>query len=134
MKLGYIVAILFAGLFFAQSALATLYLYDVPNADNGGMGDRLDSISSSYNTSTNRFTWDVTFNSDSTGVDGFWLVVNNGPNPKTTNVNELAIMYGDLATGTLTTYVYNGLNSSNSWSTPGIFFADRYVFSVARWF
>jgi len=103
------------------SASATLYQYEDLNANNGGgLGDRLETIVTTYNSDSQLFTWDVTFNSNPTDVDGFWLVVDNGPNPKSSDVNELAIMYGDLVTGTLTTYVYNGLNSSNSWGTPGI--------------
>ena len=69
---------------------------------------------------TERFTFDVDFNADPTDVDGFWLVVNNGPNPKSSNVNELAIMYGDMATGTLSTFIYNGANNSNSLNNPAI--------------
>lgn len=102
-------------------ASATLYHYTDLNANNGGMSDRLDTVSTTFNSDTEAFTWNTTFNSDPTDVDGFWLVVDNGPNPKSSDVNELAIMYGDMATGTLTTYVYNGLNSANSWNTPGIY-------------
>ena len=105
----------------SYSASATLYMFEDNNASNGGLSDRLDSITSTYDIDTENFTWDVTFNADPTDVDGFWLVVNGGGNPKTANVNELAIMYGDMATNTLTTYVYNGANNSNSWSNPGIY-------------
>ena len=105
----------------SYSASATLYQYTDLSANNGGMSDRLDSVTATFNSDTEAFTWDTTFNSDPTDVDGFWLVVDNGPNPKSSNVNELAIMYGDMATGTLTTYVYNGVNSANSWNTPGIY-------------
>ncbi len=105
----------------SYSASATLYQFQDNNASNGGIGDRLDTITSTFDDVSEAFTWDVTFNSNPTDVNGFWLVVNNGPNPKNSNVNELAILYGDMATGTLTTYVYNGLNNSKSWKTPGIF-------------
>lgn len=107
---------------FSQVSIATLYQYTDTNANNGGLDgvDVLESISTSYNDNTNEFTWSTTFNSGASGVDGFWLVVNNGPNPKSSDVNELAIIYGDLASNTLTTYAYNGLNSSNSWDSPGI--------------
>ncbi|MEM7563099.1 MAG: PEP-CTERM sorting domain-containing protein, partial [Pseudomonadota bacterium] len=57
-------------------------------------------------------------------IDGFWLVINDGPNPKSTDVNELAIMYGDLTDGDgmgiLSTYAYNGQNNANSYLNPGI--------------
>jgi len=47
-------------------------------------------------------------------TSGFWMVLNNGGNPKD-KPDELAILYGDLYTDTLTAYVYNGANSANSW-------------------
>lgn len=101
------------------SASATTFLFEDLNANNGGFSDRLSTVSGTFNDVSEIFTWDVTFNSNPTDVDGFWLVVNNGPNPKSTNVNELAIMYGDLDTGILSTYVYNGQNNSNSINNPG---------------
>lgn len=111
---------LLASLSFGSQA--TVYKFEDLNASNGGsLSDSLDSITSTYDDASNRFTWDTTFNSSITGVDGFWLVVNSGPNPKSSNVNELAIMYGDLSTNTLTTYAYNGQNSSSSYVNPGIF-------------
>jgi len=100
---------------------ATVFNFEDLNANNGGISDRLDTIHSSFDDNTEQFSWDVDFNSDPTDVDGFWLVVNNGPNPKSADVNELAIMYGDMATGTLTTYVYNGLNNANSFINPAIY-------------
>jgi len=108
----------------SSPALAGLFVFEDLSANNSGQGsfggDKLDSVSGSYNDITEQFTWDVEFNSNPTPVDGFWLVVNNGPNPKQSNVNELAIMYGDMDTNTLTTYVYNGQNSASSWNNPGI--------------
>lgn len=110
---------LLASLSFGSQA--TVYKFEDLNANNGGnLADSFDTITSTYDDVSNRFTWDTTFNSATTGVDGFWLVVNNGPNPKQSDVNELAIMYGDLSTNTLTTYAYNGLNSSTSFNNPGI--------------
>lgn len=103
----------------SSSASATVYMYEDLNANNGGFSDRLSSVSGTYNDVTEAFTWDVTFNTNPTDVDSFWLVVNNGPNPKSSNVNELAIMYGDMDTGVLTTYAYNGQNNSNSIINPG---------------
>ena len=118
-------------LFVASASHATLFVYEDLNANTGGaIGDRIDTVAGSYNDVSQRFTWDVKMNS-SNYIDGFWLVVNNGPNPKSSNVNELAIMYGDLATNTLTTYVYNGQNRSNSWYTPGIFLQTDALSSTA---
>ncbi len=108
------------GAVYSTSASATIYEFEDLNANNGGFADRLDTVSSTYNDVTEQFTWDVTFNSDPTDVDGFWLVVNNGPNPKSVDVNELAIIYGDLDTGVASTYVYNGQNNANSILNPSI--------------
>ncbi len=125
-KKGFAAALLTATL--SQTALAGVFVFEDLNANNGGMSDRLTSVTGSFNDISEQFTWDVEFNSDPTDVDGFWLVVNNGPNPKSSNVNELAIMYGDLDTNTLTTYVYNGQNSANSWNNPGIYLqTDSFV-------
>jgi hypothetical protein len=105
----------------AQLASATVFTFEDTSASNGGISDKLDTVSATYDDVNQQFTWDVGFNSASSGVDGFWLVVNNGPNPKSSDVNELAIMYGDMETGLLTTYVYNGANNANSYNSPGIF-------------
>lgn len=107
-------------LLIASQASATIFEYEDLNASNGGIADKLSTVSSTFNDVTDEFTWDVTFNQDPTTVDGFWLVVNNGPNPKSSDVNELAIMYGDMDTGVLTTYAYNGQNNANSIINPGI--------------
>ncbi|MFT5676208.1 MAG: hypothetical protein ACI808_002149 [Paraglaciecola sp.] len=105
------------------SSQASLYEFEDLNASNGsahGMTDQLESVGTTFNTTSNQFTWDVEFNSNSSGVDGFWLVISNGSNPKSSDVNELAIIYGDMDTGILTTYAYNGLNSASSYLNPGI--------------
>lgn len=116
---------------FASLGHAAVYQFEDTAANNGGFGDRLTSISSTFNSDTERFTWDVTFNATGAAdVDGFWLVVNNGPNPKSADVNELAIMYGDLETQTLSTYVYNGANNANSINNPGVLLQTD-VFSVS---
>ena len=102
------------------SASADLYNFEVNPRTGGALGNgQVENITTSYDSTNERFTWttDLAQNSD---VDGFWLVVNNGPNPKSSDVNELAIMYGDLTTGVLSTYVYNGLNSANSIMNPGV--------------
>lgn len=106
------------------SAQAELYSFETNPGTGGALGNNaIHEISSTFDDANQRFTWNTTFNpmpSMPQGVDGFWLVVNNGPNPKSSDVNELAIMYGDLSTGTLSTYVYNGQNSATSINNPGI--------------
>ena len=118
----------------SQSALADVFTFEDLAASNGGISDKLDSVTGTFNDVTNQFTWDVEFNADPTDVDGFWLVVNNGPNPKSSDVNELAIMYGDLNANILTTYVYNGLNNANSWDTPGIYLQSDTITSDSNSF
>ena len=109
----------FLSLAFAHSASATLFTFQ-ENPSNGGgtLGSELVSINSTFNDATQLFTWDAAFTPTNT-VKSFWLVVNNGVNPKESDVNELAIMFGDLTTGRLSTYVYNGKNSATSWNSPG---------------
>jgi len=117
-------------------AQAALYTYKVNPSTGGALAGEIDFISTSYDDMSSLFTWDTMLKSGSV-VDGFWLVVNNGPNPKKSNVNELAIMYGDLDTGTLSTYFYNGANNANSINNPAIllqtdsFFVGSDMFSIS---
>ncbi|WP_371193312.1 PEP-CTERM sorting domain-containing protein [Glaciecola sp. SC05] len=104
----------------AAISQASLFSFDTNPATGGSLGSQIDTVSSTFNSTTQNFTWDVGFASDPTPIDGFWLVVNNGDNPKSSNVNELAIIYGDLQTGIASTYVYNGQNNANSINSPGI--------------
>jgi len=85
---------------------------DAQSLSGGELGSRYKTVNSSFNTNTNEFTWDATFNKK---VDGFWLVVNNGVNPKH-STDKLAIIYGDLVNNQWTSYLYNGANNSNSWT------------------
>ncbi len=112
-------AVLMTTVSFANASLFT-YTIDNPNPNPNNLGSDIENITSTYSADAERFTWMTEFTPGS-DVDGFWLVVNNGPNPKSSDVNELAIMYGDLSSGTLSTYVYNGQNNANSISNPSIF-------------
>ena len=110
----------------SQTSMATIFTYEDNNANNGGNGifssDHLSSVLTSYNDSNDQFTWDAQLNlGNAANVNSFWLVVNNGPNPKASDARELAIIYGDRATQTLSTYVYNGANNAASYSSPNIF-------------
>ena len=117
--------IILAGLLLiaVQASNATIFTYEDTNPTNGGQGifsgGNLANVSGSFNNVTDVFTWDVTFTNED--ANSFWLVVNNGPNPKASDARELAIIYGDKATQQLATYVYNGDNNSVSWNSPGIF-------------
>jgi hypothetical protein len=104
----------------AASSNAGLYEFETNPHIGGNIGDAVDEIRSTFDSSEQTFTWDVDLAHSSNPVDGFWLVVNNGPNPKSSDVNELAIIYGDLTTGVASTYVYNGENSASSINDPAI--------------
>ncbi len=91
------------------------------------------SIVTEFAPTTNRFKWEFT---SGTQVNGYWLVLSPGPNPKG-HAGELAIIYFDAKaltanssiTPTVTIYNYNGLNNASSWNdgTPsaGVQTPDR---------
>lgn len=102
----------------SPSALAALlYEFDTGSGRFGNSSLNLDqrqynNISTSYN-DRGIFSFGTDFGA--APADGFWLVVNAGGNPKGIR-GELAIFYGDLSSGQLTAYEYDGRNSSTSWS------------------
>ena len=112
--------IILSGLAVAATSQAGLYEYKANPRMGGQIGQQVEEIRSTFDSGAQKFTWDVDFTSNSSPVDGFWLVVNNGPNPKQSDTNELAIIYGDLETGIASTYVYNGKNSADSIRNPMI--------------
>ncbi len=63
------------------------------------------------------FYWNFTLDQTETGekADAFYLVVNNGPNPKT-STTELAIIYGDLESNTLSVFGYDTSNGQTGLS------------------
>lgn len=77
-------------------------------------GGAVRTIDSTFNASTNRFTYDVEFSNRDT--NGYWLVVSPGANPKG-HAGELAILFVDASTTTPTvlSYAYNGQNGHSSW-------------------
>ena len=99
----------------ASSADANFWRYNYSQPGNSWYS----SITAEYQPDTQRFKWEFTAGSS---VNGFWLVVSPGPNPKG-NAGELAILYFDAKTltanstitPTLTVYNYNGVNGTNSW-------------------
>jgi hypothetical protein len=96
------------------------------------------SITAEYDPDDHRFKWEFT---SATTVNGAWLVVSPGPNPKG-NAGELAILFLDArnltsntsVTPTLTAYNYNGFNGVTSYmdgspdagnQTPDRIFSSR---------
>ncbi|MEM8827412.1 MAG: PEP-CTERM sorting domain-containing protein, partial [Pseudomonadota bacterium] len=109
-----------------------------PSGSTGGYGNAISNFATGYD--TNGFlTLSVGLAGKDVSDDGFWYVVNAGGNPKGV-ADELAIIYGDVANQRLTTYVYNGANSDNSFDSPGILLdsttgdlvqtADGYTFTL----
>jgi hypothetical protein len=87
--------------------------------DSGGT---VETITATFNLMTKRLVFDAYFSGATSGgpliTSGFWLVLDNGPNPKA-HPGELAIFYFDaatLASPALTVYAYNGADANTSWS------------------
>ncbi|MFW5426576.1 MAG: VPLPA-CTERM sorting domain-containing protein [Methylophagaceae bacterium] len=119
----YLLTVVFSLL--AANASAATFSYERTNGTLGGSaGGTFDSISSSYNQTTNQLDWAITNGQMAAGaVDGFWLVLSSGPNPKSSD-KQLAIVYADFNSNTLLAYTYNGLNNANSITSPGVLIGD----------
>lgn len=112
----------------AASASATTWQFDLTPQNGGGpgygynaAGGSVKKISSTFNDVTERLTFEATFGNSAAGTlpDGYWLVLNDGPNPKGTS-DELAIFYFDTGVtnngqAKLTAYGYNGQNGNSSY-------------------
>lgn len=108
-----------AGLCLSGMASATVYSYSVDNPSGStGAGD-ITRFSATYDDVSENLSWSTTIREQNGFLaDGFWLVLSDGENPKN-DVNEYAILYGDIASGNISAYAYNGVNSASSWQTPG---------------
>lgn len=115
------IAAFLATAFFAGSSFATTFEYhcaakaDGSACRNGNhVSGTLTELNTTYNAQAEQFTWDASF-SATNGVlpTSAWLVITPGPNPKY-HVDEFAILYFDHVEEKLTTYLYNGQNSRNS--------------------
>jgi hypothetical protein len=108
-----------AALTLAPAAGAAVYSWSYQAGDPGtyGMnpnGGAIASVSSTYDSVTELFTWSVTFSD--TVTRGLTLAVNNGPNPKG-HAGELALLYvdaNDPGDVRVTAYNYNGKNRRDS--------------------
>jgi len=102
----------------SQQASATLYSYDVGASHGSNGAGVVTSISTSYDSTEEVFSWSHTIaDKDGQSSNGFWLVVSDGENPKN-NAGEYAIFYGDADNGVVTAYEYSGVNSGSSYRTP----------------
>jgi hypothetical protein len=114
-------------IFGSAMATATTWTFDLNPQTGGGpgygynaAGGSISGIKSTFNDVSDRLTFEATFGNSERGTltDGFWLVLNNGKNPKGTS-DELALFYFDTGVtnngqAKLTAYAYNGVNGSNS--------------------
>ncbi|MFM9956530.1 MAG: hypothetical protein ACKVZJ_00500 [Phycisphaerales bacterium] len=115
-------AILSVGAIIAacSSANAAIFAWDWNRGEpvSAGINDTggaIGGISTTFDTLTNRFTWEVTFTNQVT--DGFTLVLSPGANPKG-HAGELAIIYfdnKDMNAPRISAYNYNGLNTLTSY-------------------
>ena len=117
--------ILLACLSFFMGATAfagPVYQFSIDNPPGSANAGDITNVTTSYDTNTEVFSWSYTITADGSSnfSDGFWLVVTDGENPKN-DPNEYGIMYGDLASNSITVYEYSGQNNANSWNNPGIF-------------
>jgi hypothetical protein len=108
----------------AQSTGATKYVFDGPTASQGGYGAHITDWVATFDTTggAQKLSLDVAMGAEFVKDDGFWLVLNNGGNPKGV-AGELAILYGDLKNNRITAYKYNGDNSPNSYDDTSAYLA-----------
>ncbi len=103
----------------AFASAATQYVVSNPQSasSTAGYGSEITSWNSTYDVTsgTPHLSVDVAMGTNNVTDDGFWLVVNNGGNPKGI-VDQLAILYGDLKNNKITAYKYDGGNSPNSYT------------------
>jgi len=99
----------------ATGASADVFQWDWSAAADGTRGlnmrgGEFESVHAEYNSSDNRFLWEVVFSDQIT--DGYTLAVNNGPNPKG-HAGELALIYFDATHPDVrvSAYAYNGQNT-----------------------
>jgi hypothetical protein len=117
--------ILAAGVMASAMSSASVWTFDWKKGDSGqgGNAGTIKSIKSTFDDVSDRFTYSFTIDkksgNSSSKVDGFYLAMNDGPNPKG-KPGELAILYFDARDTNnlkLTAYGYNGKTSGahDSW-------------------
>ena len=108
-----------AGLVSTAAIATPVYNYSIDNPAGSSNAGDITNVTTSYDDDNSLFTWEAT-TMDINGqfADGFWLVVSDGPNPKADG-GEYAAMCGDLITGRLNVFTYNGQNNNSSCSGGG---------------
>jgi hypothetical protein len=102
-----------------------IYDYSINNPGGKAKAGDVKNIATRFDSNTNALSWSYTIEhrSDAMRNDAFWLVLNDGPNPKGI-AGQLAILYGDLQTNTLQAFEYNGTNGNKSYADPANFLAS----------
>lgn len=104
-----------------QATAGWQYSKTNPDGNHTGAG-KVTELKTTYDNVNEFLTWSYTIEKKNGQFsDGFWLAISDGPNPKQHSTKELGLLYGDVDSGRLTVYEYNGDNNANSWQTPGIF-------------
>lgn len=109
----------------AGTSGSILYSYTYLNGNFGyarnDSGGAVQTMAATFSPVTKRLVFDATFAGATTGgpliTQGFWLVLDNGPNPKH-HPGELAIFYFDatvMGAPKLSVYAYNGASANDSW-------------------
>ena len=120
---------------FVHQASATTFKFDWDRATDGnhlgesavqsGHNQRIwtnnssgtyESLTTSYNDETNRFNFSASFSDNGDPIDGGWVVISNGPNPKYRD-KQFAIFYIDADNNQVSAYAYNGQNNWTSYQT-----------------
>ncbi len=104
----------------AGTASADTFIWDYAGQAHNAAAGAIQSINTTYNDVTEKFTWDVTFSDGaSLGTDGYTLVISPGPNPKGIEF-ELAMIYFDATSAVpeVSVYRYNGKNNASSYLNP----------------
>jgi hypothetical protein len=99
------------------SAFAAQYEWNWTPATGGIVNNNAgayESIRATYDTSNQRFVWQVVFGNQVT--DGLTIAVNNGSMPSG-QPDELAMVHFDFSSGAplVSVYRYNGADANNSW-------------------
>ncbi len=115
---------------FASTAEASTFIYE-DNTSGGKIGNiASENITTTFDDQSERLTWSSTFSAvDGTLANGAWLVLNDGPNPKS-HVQENTMFYMDGINNKLTAYTYNGVNGSNSWKDANSVYLDSWDLNV----
>jgi hypothetical protein len=97
-----------------SAAQADVCIWDWTRTTGIGPAGRVTSILASYDTVSHQFSWQVNYSEQI--VDGFWLAVSPGANPKG-HAGELALIYADFtrAVPAISIYAYNGVNGDSSY-------------------